>query len=818
MNPAIKENLILPTVALRGLVVFPEMTLHFDIGRKQSVSAVKSAMMNRQNLFLITQTDMSEEIKGREGLFDIGVVCEIKQLVRLPAGSCYRVVVEGKYRARLVNLQQMRPHFISEVKPISVKDIAVSSSLDTEAFVRYVRTLFEEYASLNQKLSADIAIGIPEQHCIGGLTDYLAGNLPLEFLEKQYILEELNVTKRTERLCEILLREIEVLEAMETIEDHVQQQMDENQREYYLREQMKAIAEELGDGESAVGEAEKYRSEILALHLDAESEEKLLQECGRLARMQPSSPESAVSRSYLDAVLALPWGKQTADNLRLAHAQRILDREHYGLEKVKERIVELLAVRILSPEIKGQIICLAGPPGVGKTSIAKSLAKAMHRKYTRISLGGVHDEAEIRGHRKTYIGSMPGNILTAVMRTGVCNPLILLDEIDKLGSDYKGDPASALLEALDPEQNNTFRDHYIEIPFDLSKVLFITTANDVSQIPRPLLDRMEVIELYSYTAEEKFQIAKRHLIKKQMQENGIRPAQLRITDDAVRLIIDGYTKEAGVRQLERTIAKVLRKAAVRIAGGETEKITVRPSDLEMLLGPRKHKPTVLSASGEIGVVNGLAWTSVGGELLKVETVVMEGTGKLELTGSLGDVMKESAKTACSYIRVNAALLGIDAEFYKTKDIHIHFPEGAVPKDGPSAGVTVTTALVSALSGCPVRTDIAMTGEVTLLGHVLPIGGLREKSMAAYKAGIRKILIPEGNIADLAEIDATVAENVEFVPVNEVSQVISEAVIQSSGITANNPSAVKTVKGLPVVQNQTSLHNEVCRRNGKGKIV
>lgn len=811
MSPTTKDNFVLPTVALRGLVVFPEMTLHFDIGRKQSISAVKSAMLNRQNLFLIAQTDMAEEVKSRKGLFDVGVVCEIKQLVRLPAGSCYRVVVEGKYRARLEELQQMRPHFLSEIKPLPVKDIPSASSLETEAFVRYAKMLFEEYAGLNQKLSADIALGIDGQHTVGGLADYLGGNLPLEYLEKQYILEELNVTARMERLCEILLREIEMLDVMETIDDRVQQQMDENQREYYLREQMRAISEELGDGESAAGEAESYRARILELHLDAESEEKLLQECGRLARMQPTSPESAVSRSYLDAVLALPWGKESEDVFDLDAAQKILDKDHFGLERVKERIIELLAVRKLSPDIKGQIICLAGPPGVGKTSVAKSLARAMHREYTRISLGGVHDEAEIRGHRKTYIGSMPGSIITAVTRTGVRNPLILLDEIDKLASDYKGDPSSALLEALDPEQNNTFRDHYIEIPFDLSKVLFVTTANDVSQIPAPLLDRMEVIELYSYTAEEKFQIAKKHLIKKQMQAHGIKSAQLHITDGAVRAMIDGYTREAGVRKLERTVAKVLRKAAVRIANGETEKITVRPADLETLLGPRKYKSASLSKTNEIGVVNGLAWTSVGGELLKVEVAVMDGTGKLELTGSLGDVMKESAKAACSYIRTNAALWNIDADFYKTKDIHIHFPEGAVPKDGPSAGVTVTTALVSALSDAPARADVAMTGEISLLGHVLPIGGLREKSMAAYKAGIRKVFIPEDNFSDLAEIDSAVSKAVEFIPVTEVAQIISEVILQPK--TIRKTETAKSVKKLPVGQKQPSLHNtEVCRRN------
>ncbi len=810
MNPIIKDNITLPMVALRGLVVFPEMTLHFDIGRKQSVSAVKSAMLNKQNLFLVAQTDMSEEVQGKNKLFEVGVVCEIKQLVRLPSGAYYRVVVEGKYRARLMELCEEKPHFVASVKPLATKEPRSASLLEADAMMRYARMLFDEYISINQKIAPDIALGVTSRHSAGKLADYIAGNLPLEFAAKQYILDELGAMKRLEKLCVVLSREVETLEAMEMIDDRVQKQMDDNQREYYLREQMKAIAEELGDGESAANEAEKYRERILKLHLEKESKDKLLQECDRLARMQPTSPESAVARSYLDAVLALPWGKYTTDNLKIDNAKKVLDKDHYGLDKVKERILELLAVRTLSPDIKGQIICLSGPPGVGKTSIARSLAQAMHRKYTRISLGGVRDEAEIRGHRKTYIGSMPGSIITAVTRTGVSNPLILLDEIDKLGSDYKGDPASALLEALDPEQNNTFRDHYIEIPFDLSKVLFVTTANDVSQIPAPLLDRMEVIELYSYTAEEKFQIAKKHLVKKQMKENGITPAQLRIADDALRLMIDGYTREAGVRKLERTIAKVMRKAAVRIAEGYDRKITVRAGDLAELLGPRKYKPANLSEHAQIGVVNGLAWTSVGGEMLKVEAVVMEGTGKLELTGSLGDVMKESAKAACSYIRANASLWNINPDFYKTKDIHIHFPEGAVPKDGPSAGVTVTTALVSALSGCPVRADVAMTGEVTLLGHVLPIGGLREKTMAAYKSGIRTVLIPEENTPDLAEIDTTVAAELEFIAVSEVSQVLGAALdCREDAVPLES---AKPVKGMPLVK-KPSLHNtEVCRQN------
>lgn len=805
MNPLVKDDFILPTVALRGLVVFPEMTLHFDIGRKKSISAVKNAMLNKQDLFLVAQIDMAEEVSGRQSLFDVGVVCAIKQLVRLPSGDYYRVVVEGKYRARLMELVEEKPHFVASVRALPTKESRTASITEVDAMMRYAKSLFETYVSLHQKIAPDIVLGVNSLHSAGKLADYIAGNLPLDYTMKQFVLEELNALKRLERLCVVLAREIELLDAMETIEDRVQAQMDDNQREYYLREQLKAIAEELGDGESAVSEAEKYRERITALHLEKESEEKLLQECDRMARMQPTSPESAVSRSYLDAVLALPWNQYSKENLNLENARKILDKDHYGLDEVKDRILELLAVRKLSPDVKGQIICLAGPPGVGKTSIAKSLAKAMNRAYTRVSLGGVHDEAEIRGHRKTYIGSMPGNIIAAITRVGTMNPLILLDEIDKLASDYKGDPASALLEALDPEQNNAFRDHYIEIPFDLSKVLFVTTANDVSAIPAPLLDRMEVIELYSYTAEEKFQIAKKHLVKKQLQENGMKASQLRITDDALRLMIDGYTREAGVRKLERTIAKVMRKAAVKIADGYDKKITVHASDLQTLLGVRKYKPVSLSASEEIGVVNGLAWTSVGGELLKVEAVVMDGSGKLELTGSLGEVMKESAKAACSFIRANAQKLGVDAQFYKTKDMHIHFPEGAVPKDGPSAGVTVTTALVSALSNRPVRNDIAMTGEVTLTGKVLPIGGLREKSMAAYTAGLTTVFIPEENLPDLQKIDKAVADGITFVPVETVLEILQAVLLPEA------PNALPEMpsKSIPIVQKTAIRETEMC---------
>lgn len=778
MAPIIQDTFSISMVALRGLVVFPDMTLHFDIGRKKSISAVKNAMLSKQRIFLLTQTDLSEEVNGVNDLYRMGVVCDIKQLVRLPSGEYYRVVVEGKYRARLIDLVETTPHFVAEVRAVTTREPRNTTILEADALMRYAKSLFEDYAMLNQKLPQDIALGVASLHSAGKLADYIAANSPLEYTDKQTILSELNAYKRLEKLCLILAKETQMLEAAAVIDERVQEQMDENQREYYLREQMKAIAQELGDGESSVNEAQKYREKILALHLDKESEDKLLQECDRLAHMQPTSPESTVSRTYLDTVLGLPFGKYTKDNLNLENARKILDHDHYGLDAVKDRIIEFLAVRKLSPDIKGQIICLVGPPGVGKTSIAKSLARAINRKYTRISLGGVGDEAEIRGHRKTYIGSMPGSIIAAVQRAGSANPLILLDEIDKLSKDYKGDPASALLEALDPEQNNTFRDHYIEIPFDLSRVLFITTANDTSTIPAPLLDRMEVIELYSYTAEEKFQIAKRHLVKKQLKASGIKPAQLRITDDALRLIIDGYTREAGVRKLERTIAKTIRKEAVKIASGYDKKITVRASDLEELLGPRKFKPENLSGKDEVGAVNGLAWTSVGGELLKVEAAVMDGTGKLELTGSLGDVMKESAKAAYTYVRAHATEWNIDPTFYKNKDIHIHFPEGAVPKDGPSAGVTVTTALVSALSDTPVRADVAMTGEVTVTGRVLPIGGLREKTMAAYKNGMHTVLLPDENLPDLREADKTVLENLDFVPVSDVREVLNNALVRT----------------------------------------
>ena len=605
------------------------------------------------------------------------------------------------------------------------------------------------------------------------LADFIAGNILMEYREKQTLLEEFNPVRRLEKLCIALEKECRILNIEDDINDKVQEQMDKNQREYFLREQMKVIAGELGEDESTKAETERFRAQIRALHLEEEAEKKLLRECDRMDRMSVQSPESAVSRTYLETVLALPWNKTTKDKLDLTRARRVLDADHYGMEKVKTRIIETLAVRKLSPDIKGQILCLVGPPGVGKTSIARSVAKAMGRNYVRISLGGIHDEAEIRGHRKTYIGSMPGRILAAMQTAGSANPLMLLDEVDKLGSDYKGDPSSALLEVLDGEQNFAFRDHYVELPFDLSRVFFITTANDRSTIPQPLLDRMEVIELPSYTHEEKFNIAKKHLLPRQIKRHGMTAKMLRVKDDAIHTLIEGYTREAGVRTLEREIASLCRKASVQLADG-AQKVTVQASDLEALLGPVKFKPDAYLLEDTVGVVNGLAWTAVGGEMLQVEAAVLEGSGKLELTGSLGDVMKESAKAAITFVRAHAAQYGIAPDFYKTKDIHIHVPEGAVPKDGPSAGVTITTALVSALSGRAVHGNVAMTGEVTLNGRVLPIGGLREKTMAAYRAGITTIVIPQENEPDLAETDEKVRASIRFVPAKNVETVLETA--------------------------------------------
>ena len=765
----------LPAIALRGLVVFPNNVVHFEVGRSKSIAAIEWAMANTSPIFLIAQRDMEVEDPAAKDLYRHGVVAEIKQILRV-SDDLVKVLVEGKQRARLIGLENDEQMLTASIKEAPVRGIKAEKSVEAEALVRSLKGLFEEYLTLNTRLAKDVVYNIVTSSDPVYLSEYMPANLLLKFQDKQTILDENTLMGRLQKLADLLKRENQVLAIEQDIHERVNEQMDKNQRDYYLREQMRAISQELGEDDDTRFEADRYRQQIDSLELPEEAVEKLLKEVDRLSRMQGNSQEAAVIRTYLDTCLGLPWGKYTVDNLDIRRAENILNKEHYGLEKVKDRILEILAVRKLSPDVKGQIICLVGPPGVGKTSIARSIAHCIGREYTRMSVGGVRDEAEIRGHRRTYIGAMPGKIISAINTAKSMNPLLLLDEIDKLASDFRGDPAAALLEALDPEQNRTFRDHYLDIPFDLSQVLFITTANSLDTIPAPLLDRMDVIELSSYTRVEKLNIAKRHLLPKQLKSNGLE-GRVTITQSALNGLIDGYTREAGVRKLERRIAEVLRKCARRIAAGDTEKITVNGSDLEFLLGPRTVKPDFYNRTNAVGITNGLAWTSVGGEILPIEVQVVEdGSGKIELTGSLGEVMKESAKLAITYVRVHGKEYGIDSAILKKADIHIHAPEGAIPKDGPSAGVTLTTALVSCLSGMPVRADIAMTGEITLHGNVLPIGGLKEKSMAAYREGIKTVLIPGGNMSDLFEVDDEVKKAVRFLPMTQLSDVLKEALI------------------------------------------
>ena len=764
----------LPVLAMRGVVVFPKMTLHFDVGRQKSISAIRAALNTTGEIFLVAQLDAEIENPEFSDLNKIGVVAEVKQVIKLPNTDVLRVVVEGKYRATIIETVRTKPILKAVVTEINEKPVRKIDAAYFEALVRTLRDLFDDYAEYLPRISPDVEMTVHTEDNIALLTDYIVSNTILMFPDKQDLLSELNPIKRAERLCSILIKETEILSLQLGIQNEVHDRMDKNQKDYFLREQLKVISQELNGEESPEEESEKYKEQINALPLEDKYKKKLLDEADRLLKLSSSSSEANVTRTYLDRVLSLPWNKETKDSLNLSKARKVLDKDHYGLDEVKERIVELIAVKKLSENVNSQILCLVGPPGVGKTSIAKSLAKAMNKNYARISLGGVHDEAEIRGHRRTYIGAMPGRIISAVEQAGSTNALILLDEIDKLGNDYKGDPSSALLEVLDGEQNNTFVDHYIDVPFDLSKVLFITTANDASSIPGPLYDRMEIIELYSYTAEEKFRIAKKHLLPKQLKNFNMTSQMVSISDSALKLIIDGYTKEAGVRTLERVIIKVLRKCAVKFADGFEGKISVTPENLEEFLGARKYKETDLSLDNMIGAVNGLAWTKVGGEIMQIEASILEGTGKIELTGSLGDVMKESAKIAVSFVRSRANELGIDPDFYKNKDIHIHAPEGAVPKDGPSAGVTMTTALVSALTNRPVKSDVAMTGEISLRGNVLAIGGLKEKSMAAYKNKMKTVLIPQDNVPDLEKVDEVVKKNIEFIPVSTLDEVLNLA--------------------------------------------
>ncbi len=799
----------LPVLALRNLVIFPGQTISFEVGRLKSIRAIRSAVdSDNRKIFLVAQKDALIEDPKFTDLGNIGVVAEIKQISGSSDSNNFEIVVEGLYRACVAQVSREKISLRAVIQRVPEIHAPKDNPM-TEATLRALKNNFDNYLAVNPRIAPEVFLAILEESSLRTATDNIAGHFHFPVEDKQTLLEELDVLVRAEMLCKILVRETEILGIELEIQDKVQERMDKNQRDYYLREQIKVASTELGEDDSPLAEAQKYKDVIATLPIDEKSKKRLNEECERLVKTTPGSPEANVSRTYLERVTNLPWGVFTEDSLDVAKARKILDKDHYGLEDVKERILELIAVKRLAPDVNAQILCLVGPPGVGKTSVARSLAAAMGRKYVRISLGGVHDEAEIRGHRKTYIGSMPGRIITAIEQAETQNPLILLDEIDKLGSDYKGDPSSALLEVLDGEQNSTFTDHYIDVPFDLSKVLFITTANDASQIPGPLYDRMEIIELYSYTAEDKFSIAKKHLVPRQVKNYGMNAKMIRFTDGALREIIGSYTKEAGVRTLDRVICKIIRKVAVKFADGFEGKVTIDPASLEEYLGAPKYKPSKFDFDDMIGAANGLAWTSVGGEMMQIEVAVLDGTGKLELTGSLGDVMKESAKAALTYIRSRAEELSIDPDFYKNKDIHIHVPEGAVPKDGPSAGVTMTTALCSALTGRAVVKTVAMTGEITLRGRVLPIGGLREKSTAAFKNGMKTVLIPEDNRADLDKVNETVKKAIEFIPVSSLDEVLSVALAPARS-TPESKNAQRNKKSINTTESQKGTKGVYCR--------
>lgn len=769
---ALSMAVTIPVLALRGLTVFPQLMLHFDVGRAVSIQALEEAMGENKEIFLVTQRDLTVENPAQNDLYSIGTVAEVKQILRLPE-SGVRVMVEGRSRGRLLRLAATEPYLTAEVEYLAELSSPKGNSPRTEAAIRQVYNQMERYTELSDRVAPETYLKLLTSDDPGYIADYAAQNLPLRFEDKQAVLEELRPTRRLDRLCRILGREVEILEVESELAAKVHEQVTASQRDYFLREQLRVIQRELGEGEED-SETAGYHRMIAKAKLPAEVREKLLKEVKHLEKQPYGSSEAAVIRTYLDTCLELPWQIKTRERVSVAAVSKVLNADHYGLEKVKERILEFVAVKQLAPGLKGQIICLVGPPGVGKTSIAMSVARAMNRKLARISLGGIRDEADIRGHRKTYVGAMPGRIIAGIKQAGSANPVLLLDEIDKVGSDHRGDPAAALLEVLDSEQNSAFRDHYLELPFDLSDVMFITTANTTDTVPRPLLDRMEVIELPSYTDKEKLQIAKRHLLPRQLKRHGLTRAQLKISDSGIEALIAGYTKESGVRLLERKLAALCRKCAMQIVRDNVKQINITEKELQALLGPRRYLDDKPAREPLVGVVNGLAWTSVGGEILKVEVNVVPGTGKVVLTGNLGDVMKESAKAALSYIRSRAAQLGIDPEFHSTKDVHVHFPEGAVPKDGPSAGIAITTAIVSALTGVPVRRDVAMTGEVTLRGRVLAIGGLREKTMGALRGGMSTVIIPEDNNKDLDEIDQTVRKALTFVPVHQVDEALAQA--------------------------------------------
>ena len=772
-------TLNIPVVALRGMTVFPQLTASFDVEREISIYALDHAMEADRRVFLVTQKEISTMQPAEEDLYTVGTICHILHIIKT-SDSSVRVVVEGEQRARIHRLWQNRPFLQANVELLE-EDFPGRQSDRVEALLRQTYSIFATYRELVPNLSDELASAILDSRDPGYLADYIAQNITLRHTDRQRVLEELHPVRRLALVNEILAREVNVISLELRLEQRVRERVSHMQKESILREQVKVLRQELGEDEDE--ELTEYAARIERAKLTEEARKKLLKELDRLGKQPYGSAEASVIRNYLDVCLDLPWGKRTRDRSDVERARRVLDKDHYGLEKVKEQVLEFIAVRQINPDAKGKILCLVGPPGVGKTSIAISVAKAMNRKLARLSLGGVRDEADIRGHRKTYIGAMPGRFIEALTRAGSMNPLLVLDEIDKLGSDMRGDPAAALLEVLDSEQNNSFRDHFLELPVDLSQVMFITTANTLSTIPRPLLDRMEVIELGSYTDEEKVEIAKRHLLPKQRKEHGLKKNQLHVTDGALRAIIADYTRESGVRVLERELGKLCRKTAMQLVSTDVKQVTITEKQLKEFLGVPRYQESARTGKDEIGVVNGLAWTEVGGEILEVEVNVVPGTGKLELTGNLGLVMQESAKAAVSCLRSRTEELGIESDFYQTKDIHIHFPEGAVPKDGPSAGIAITTAVLSALTGRKVRGTVAMTGEVTLRGRVLPIGGLKEKTMAALRNGITTVIIPRENEKDLEEIDQTVRKALRFITVDTVDAVFAAALVSDDRHTA-----------------------------------
>jgi ATP-dependent Lon protease len=770
---------------LRGILVFPYMVIHLDVGREKSVQAIEETMLNDRILFLATQKEAQTDDPGEEDIYNIGTVAEVKQLLKLPGGTI-RVLVEGIARAKVLRFIADEPYFQVEIEQY-VENFEKTSEI--EALMRNLIYQFEQYVKLSKRIPPETVVSVVNIDEPGRLADIIASHLSLRLEDKQSVLEAVGIIPRLEKLSAIVAKELEIVELERKISIRVRKQMEKTQKEYYLREQMKAIQRELGDKDDRVAEGEEYREKITKAKLPKEIEERAIKEVERLEKMPPMAAEAAVVRNYLDWLLALPWNKSTRDRLDLTAAENILEEDHYGLKNVKERILEYLAIRKLAKKMKGPIICFVGPPGVGKTSLGRSIARALERKFVRMSLGGVRDEAEIRGHRRTYVGAMPGRIIQGIKQAGSKNPVFLLDEIDKMSMDFRGDPSAALLEVLDPEQNSTFSDHYIEAPFDLSNVMFITTANLQHNIPRPLLDRMEVIYLSGYTEEEKVQIAMRYLLPKQLKEHGLEKGMLKMSENTVLKIIREYTRESGVRNLERQIATICRKTAKKIVTEKAKKVQVTPLNLNQYLGTPRFRYGMAEEADQVGVVTGLAWTEVGGDTLAVEVTMYKGSGKLSLTGQMGDVMKESAQAGYSYIRSRAAELGIDEDHYGKLDIHIHIPEGAIPKDGPSAGISMATALASAFTGRKVYHDVAMTGEITLRGRVLPVGGIKEKVLAAHRAGIKKVIMPKDNKKDLDEIPKKVKDKVQFVLVEHMDQVLEHALTdeyEPADLTANKP--------------------------------